>query len=86
MGGEHGGLPNLAFLAFAVPQQHEHRGGDVIHLEPQPHAAGHREPLAEGAGGHLYAGHQMHVRMALKAAAQLAQGAQLLRRKVPGSG
>ena len=84
MGGEHGRLPYLALLAFAVAQQGEHAGVVAVEAQAAGHAGGDGEALAEGAGGHLDARAQLGVGVALQPAAQLAQGHELLAREEPG--
>ena len=75
---EHGSLPYLPFLAFAVAEQGEHGLRLAVQLETGRGARRDGQALAERARGHLDARHEVRVGMALQARAQLAQREQLL--------
>ena len=81
MGSEHGGLPDLAFLDLAVAHQGIDTEGLFKVLRALRHAAGHREALAQGTGGHIHAGDQVHVRMALKIGINVTEGGKILHRE-----
>ena len=75
---EHGSLPYLPFLAFAVAEQGEHALRLAVQLETGRGARRDGQALAERARGHLDARHEVRVGMALQSRAQLAQREQLL--------
>ena len=52
----HGGFPDLAFLDFAVAQQHVGAGRAAVEPRREPHSERQREPFAQRAGGGFQAG------------------------------
>ena len=88
---EHGGLPVLPLLHLAVAQKAEHalRRPTIarrVQAEAQRDAGGDGEALAQRARAHLNPRAQVRVRMALQAAAHLAQRQKLLMRQVADLG
>ena len=82
MGGEHGGLPDLALGQLAVAQQ-----GVDVEVLPQVlgalgHPGGGGEALAQRAGGHVHAGDGVHVGVPLEEGVDVPQPGQLLHREV----
>ena len=75
---EHGGLPDLALLDLAVTKQAVGAIGIAPVLGGERHAHGSRDALAQGAGGHVDARGIVHVGVALKVAADMAQGLEVL--------
>ena len=73
MGGEHGGLPDLTLLLFAIAHQGVDLVGFGIHLRSQSHAAGCGETLSQRTSGNIHTGGFVHIRVALQGAAQLPQ-------------
>ena len=76
-GGEHGRLPDLAFLRLAVADERVDRRAVVLKLRAERNAHGAGEALAERAGGHVDAGGEVHVAVAGQMRAALVEGEQL---------
>ena len=74
VGGEHGGLPDLALFAFAVAQHGENGVVLAVQAQARGHAGGDGQALAQASGADLNAGAQVAVRMALEAGTQLPEG------------
>ena len=81
VGGKHKGLPAFALFHLAIAQNGVNVHGRAGVLCAQCHAAGGGDALTQTAGGHIHAGHAVHVGVALQAAADLAQGLELLHRE-----
>ena len=72
-------LPDRAFGHLAVAEQHPDAVGQLVEvLAVQRHADADGQPLAERAGRHVDVGQDVRVGVALQAAAELAQGQQLV--------
>ena len=82
---EHRGLPDLALLDLTVAED----GVGTVVLVPvlggERHAHGSADALAERAGGHVDARGVVHVRVALQAAADVAQRLELLNGEEPAA-
>ena len=61
-----------------VTQQGVHTIRLVLGLAGQSHACGHADALTQAAGGHIHAGHQIHIGVALQIAVDTAQSLQIL--------
>ena len=77
-GGEHGRLPNLAFLNFAVSQHGINAIVSMIQLAGQRHSYRSGDALSQRTGGHIHPRSALHVRMPLKHGASVAQPLDLL--------
>ena len=81
MGCKHESFPALAFLDLAVAQKGKDVHAGFLHLGGQRHAAGGGNALAQAAGGHIHAGHRVHVGVTFQIAAVMAQGGQVTHRE-----
>ena len=79
---QRGRLPDRAFRAFAIAEQHIGPVVQVVQLRAQRHAHPDRQPLAQRPGRHIHEW-QARCRMAFEVAAELTQLEQLLHRKQP---
>ena len=86
VGCEHSGLPDLAFLAFAVSHQREDGCLAAVELQATRHAGGNGEALAQRSRRRLDAGKLAAIGMPLKTAVQLAKSLQLLFGEIAGLG
>ena len=84
--GGHGGLPDHALLDLAVAQHDIGHVVLVVELARQGHTHAHGQAVAQGAGGHVDAGHLVHVRVALENGVILTQGVEDGRVKVAPAG
>ena len=82
----HGGLPHHAFLNFAVA--HHHIGVVILPVQPcaERHAHTDGQAVAQRTRCHIHAGGDVHIRVALQNAFELAQGVQLFHIKIPTVG
>ena len=81
VGGKHKGLPAFALFHLAIAQNGVNVHGRAGVLCAQRHAAGGGDALTQTAGGHIHAGHTVHVGVTLQAAADLTQGLELFHRE-----
>ena len=81
MRGEHERFPDFAFLDFAIAQQGIHV--DILSqiFRALGHARRTGNALAERAGAHVHAGHEVHIRVALQIAVRVAQRRQVAHRE-----
>src|SRR5207244_11046317 len=83
LGCRHGGLPRLPDVLLAVAEDAVGPPGLVVHPSREGEADGEGETLALRPRGVLDAGRRTELRMALDAAAQLAERHELLDREEP---
>ena len=81
MGGGHRGLPHLPLVALSVAQQHVGARGPSVQPGGERRSDAEGEPLSQRAARHLDPG-RLHVSVALEAAVQLAEAAELLLREI----
>ena len=85
-GRQHGRLPHLPFLAFAIANAGVNIGWQPVALRGHGHAYSAAKPLAQGTGGHIDAAGAVHIAMAGQIGAGLVQRVQFLQRKVTAQG
>src|ERR1035438_8156068 len=78
----HGGLPDLAFLDFAVAQHGVGAAPPPVQARRDAHPQRHRKTFAQRSGGSLQRRYEPHVRVALVYRAQLAQRVQSIERRI----
>ena len=76
--GEHHRFPDLAFLDLAVAEERIYAHAVSKTLCAERHARRRGYALAERAGGHVHAGREIHIGMALQTAADMAERLELV--------